>query len=673
MRRVPRARNVLVLIFFVALVPVLVSAPWGRARAQGDLSAEGKQVYDQIKAFALTGGSADVSGLTLKRDRVEMTFTGTFYFGAPTGGTVTGAVFVGQGTMRAEAPPSDFERENVRRLIGADLVESDFKTAVLRFSDDSFALISAARKDGGAVPAAAQRLATETDARFTQEVGANIPARLAVSLLNGDAPGVFFAQFDGGRRGRFTYILDHQGRIPVANFGLNGGEKGLIFQYQSSIFFPEVWMAFYALDDYAKSTVVYSDANDVVDVTNYRLNLDVRGVPRLVMDARIDLTVRKANVRAISFNVGESLSASQKMRLVNQLRVKRIRVGDKELSWTQEDWEGGFTAFLATPAQPNEAIALLADLEGPFFQVLPEFAECFYPYDNVTWLPRHGYLDRATFEMTFRHRKRDKIVAVGTRQSEDADPDDPQGMITRYQFNHPVPLAIVRGRTVRAQGEAGDIRGGRPGDSARVQLGAGARAPEDHDGRGQRRLDPRRARQRRALLRRDVRALPVRDVRRCIPPVRVRTGLSDAADDPAGNAREGKQRLLVLRARDVASMVGQHRGVALLPGSVAERGVRGILRPAVRRQARPGRQQDNDGTPARHAPAVARRADYPDRRRQGPFERHRAHRAGASPQYHQDAGRLPGADLQQGRPRPADAALPAEQSVHGQRQRRFSR
>ena len=101
----------------------------------------GRTVYNQIKAFTLNGGKAEVSGLALKRDRVEMTFTGTFYFTAPVEGKVTGAVFVGQGNFKAELPPSKFEKDNVKRLLNAETVESDFKTAVFRFTDDTFDII----------------------------------------------------------------------------------------------------------------------------------------------------------------------------------------------------------------------------------------------------------------------------------------------------------------------------------------------------------------------------------------------------------------------------------------------------------------------------------------------------------------------------------------------------
>jgi len=432
----------LVLLLLLIATVVVAPASWMRAGAQGDMAAAGKELYDQIKALKLTGGSAEVSNLVLKRDRVEMTFTGTFYFGAPVDGAVTGAVFIGQGALRAEAPPTDFERANVQRLLKSELVDSDFKTALLRFSDDTFAKLSATRKDGGPAPAQAQKLADETDPRLLQSTGANIPARLTTSILNHETPGMFFAEFDGGRRGRFAYILDQQGRIPTASFGLDGGEKGVIFQYNPSpVYFSEVWMAFYAQDDYAKNTIQYSDVNDAIDIKGYRLNLDVRGVPQLGMAGNIDFTVRKAGTRAIAFKIGESLSEHEKQRLVNQLRVKHIRMGEQELPWVQEDWEGGFTVFLPQPAQAGDAMTIGIDIQGSFFQVLPAFEGCFYPFSNETWFPRHGYLDRANFDLTFRYRKRDKVVSVGNRLSEEADPQDPQGMITHYVLNHPVALA----------------------------------------------------------------------------------------------------------------------------------------------------------------------------------------------------------------------------------------
>ena len=106
---------------------------------QGQVSVDGKRFYDQIKAFSLTGGAAEVKGLQFNRDRARMSFDGTFYFAAPVEGHITGAVFIGKGRFTADVPSNEFELDNVRRLLNADVVESDFTTAVFRFSDDTFA------------------------------------------------------------------------------------------------------------------------------------------------------------------------------------------------------------------------------------------------------------------------------------------------------------------------------------------------------------------------------------------------------------------------------------------------------------------------------------------------------------------------------------------------------
>jgi hypothetical protein len=420
-------------------VPIL--GPSGRIHAQDAPSDPGRRLYDAIRTFALTGGSLEVNGLTLTRDRVDLTFTGTFYFAGPIDGRVTGAVFLGQGTMKALPPDGNvFERDNLRRLINADLVESDFKSAVLRFTDDTAARLEGARRETP-VPPAAQKLASEFDPRFTMETGANLPARLALSILDAETPGVFVAQFDGGRRGRFSVVLDQQTRIPVANFRIDAGERGLIFAFQQSIYGNDVWTAFHSLEDYTRGTANYSDANDLVDVLHYRLELDLRQLDkRIGLVARMQMQVKGAGVRAIPFTIGEGLSNYQETRLRRQMRVKAARVGGTPAAFAQEDWEGGFTVFLPAAVAAGQPLEVEVDLDGDFMS--RDIPESFYPISNTDWYPRHGNLDRASFDLVFRHRSRDRIASVGQRISEKADPEDKKAMITQYRMPDPVALVV---------------------------------------------------------------------------------------------------------------------------------------------------------------------------------------------------------------------------------------
>jgi hypothetical protein len=438
-----RARLFPAIHLTLLLSSMAIPSPAGRAMVSGTGQDGAKTVYDQLKAFALTGGSADVKDLALARDRVRMTLTGTVYFAAPVGGRVTGGVFIGDGRVTAEIPPSEFERDNVRRMMGTDAVESDFKTAVLRWTDDTFETIGAARRDDVTAPATAQRLAAESDGRFLQETGANLSARIAQSLLNAERPGLFTATFDGGRRNRFTYVLDHQGRIPVGSFNLNGGEKGLLYQWQSGQFFNDVWLAFYSEADYARKAVEYSDVHDVVDVTHYQLQVDLREFrSKMGLVAKIDMQVRVPSAAAIPFKVGEGLSVSQSMRLRNQLRTLNAKVDGQPATVVQEDWEGGFTVFLPKPAIAGQKVSVEVALEGNFIRAHPLIPECYYPYSNVDWLPRHGYLDRATFDSTFTHRRIHRVSSIGNRLSEEASPQDRDVWTTRFKMDQPVALAV---------------------------------------------------------------------------------------------------------------------------------------------------------------------------------------------------------------------------------------
>jgi hypothetical protein len=391
-------------------------------------------LYSQIKAFDLNGGAVDVKGLILKRDRTQITLDGVVYLTA----SGTGAVFLGEGKFAIETPPSDFEKQNIKRLLGTEVIESDFKTAVFRFSDDT------AKEFGQPRPeppnARAQKVASEMEPRILKETGANISARVALSILNQERPGVFFANFDGGKRGRFSLLLDYQTRIPVANFGINAGEKGLIFSYNTAITDPEVWAAFYSLEDYQRRQVAYSDTNDLIDIQNYDMNLDLRDhKKRMRLLTRVTAQVR-TDIRSLCFKIGETLPDTPDWRLKKQMRVKSIKIADTSIPFTQEDWEGGFTLFLPDVFKAGSLLNLDMELEGDFMYDSETVEECHYPRSNETWFPRHGDLDRATFNITYRYPKRLHVASGGLRLSEDPDPEDKDATIAKYQLTQPVPL-----------------------------------------------------------------------------------------------------------------------------------------------------------------------------------------------------------------------------------------
>lgn len=405
-------------------------------------SQDATALYSDLKAFQLNLIRTDLNNYKLNRDRVEITLSGTLHLSRTAEGRITGAVFSGTGNFKLQAPPIEFEKANIKRLLGVDdFIDSDFKTAVFRFTDGAFEEL-AEQAASGPGPANVQSMATDINPRMLKETGANLASRLALSILNNERAGFFFAHFDGGKRGRFSYVLDPQNQIPTHNFNINAGEEGIVFKYDTSARGNDVWTAFHSLADYERGMSDYADKNDIVDVTHYEMNVDLRQVRNKIgLESRVDMKVLKGGARAIPFQIGESLPEWDDLRLKKQMRIKSASMGGTPIDFVQEDWEGGLTLFLKEPTQAGANLSVDLAFEGDFLTQPSMLPDCSYPRDNAAWYPRHGYLDRATYNFTYTHGRRSKVASTGKRTSEEADPANKDHFITKYTMNQPVALA----------------------------------------------------------------------------------------------------------------------------------------------------------------------------------------------------------------------------------------
>jgi len=405
---------------------------------------KGNAVYGQLKDFNVGYRSVRAENLVLKKDRVTLTFRdGMLYFPAPVEGKVRGAVFLGTGTFQAATPPVDFERNNVRRLLKADEVSSDFKTAVLRFTDDSYSVLGeGAKPEPGAPPPAAVTLAAQLDARVLEETGANLAARQMVSIINRESPGFFFVEVAGGHRGRFTFLLDSQSRIPVANFEIDAGEHGLIYAFDKTLAGPDVWMAFHSEEEYQKGSAAYADASDLISVPQYDMEVDLTAPKKMLkMTARMECVSRADQLSAIPLVVGEDLSYYDEERRKKQMHVISAHLANgTAIEAIQEPWEGGFTVVLPTPVQKTQRFTLEISLAGEFMFESEEMSGTYYPLRSTTWYPRHGNLRRSVFDMRFRHRKKDVVASIGVVAKEQEVPDAKDLRITEFRLEEPVAL-----------------------------------------------------------------------------------------------------------------------------------------------------------------------------------------------------------------------------------------
>ena len=63
-----------------------------------------------------------------------------------------------------------------------------------------------------------------------------------------------------------------------------------------------------------------------------------------------------------------------------------------------------------------------------------------YPLVDGQWYPRHGYLGRSTFDITFLHRKKYKVASSGVRLKDSVASDERDTVETVYHTEQPVPI-----------------------------------------------------------------------------------------------------------------------------------------------------------------------------------------------------------------------------------------
>ncbi|MDA2935117.1 ankyrin repeat domain-containing protein [Acidobacteria bacterium AH-259-D05] len=412
-----------------------------RAEATQSSEASPMAVYEQLRTFTLGQEMARVQQLSLKRDRLNITFSGTIYFAQAIEGKVYGAVLLGEGRLQVE-PWSDFEKENVRRLLKSDVVDTTFSKAVLRFSDDTYQQLNLDIQPADSRLQEARKLALQTEKRLLKETGLNLSARLVRAVVNQDQPGVFFGQFEGGEAGRFCALLDHQARTLGSIFGVNGGEKGLLFKYRGVRYGNDIWTAFYSEEDFSRGRVSYADVFNLVQIPQYRMNVDLTDPGDWFRaEMELELVALRDGVRLVPMDLNEGLHEDNDERLKKGVRVVSAQLTDgTPLPVIQEDWETGLSLVLPWVLDRNEKLTVQLQMEGKDSLWTWE-GQFHYPRSMTTWYPRHGYQTRSQFDIAFRHRKGHLVVSIGQRLREGPPEADKDEWITQWMTTEPVSVA----------------------------------------------------------------------------------------------------------------------------------------------------------------------------------------------------------------------------------------
>ncbi len=336
-------------------------------------------------------------------------------------GLVSGGVFIGAGKV-LYSPPSGVEQDQLEKFTDERALEEEFEKLYLRFSDATASLIAAtvpavadeSPTRANVVVRAADRRLLEDAAKMHKEVTkhflekehVNVEARLFADIVDG-RKGFFSAWIDTRDDGPLHFAQDPEAYDLFTLRGWARRARGF-----------DIWGGFGAVQEPAARPIHYS-----IDMT---LDGDDLEAAR----ADLDLVARRAT-RVLRFDAHPLLEIQQVLDAAGEpLFFVRAEAEDDE-------FEGNLTVVLPEPLAVGVPTKLSFVYVGDIVDTLWGGGE-YALKTPIGWYPTIGYLQRATYELTFRVDKGDKIFASGERIS-DAVVDN----VRVARFEQTLPVAFV--------------------------------------------------------------------------------------------------------------------------------------------------------------------------------------------------------------------------------------
>jgi hypothetical protein len=350
--------------------------------------------YQALRNVALSGESVTVSNFDLKRDAATFHFrSGNVCFTAAVQGKVTGAVFVGDGNLGIEPPPS--ERSMLKLLTKENEFSENFTQLVLRFTDSTYDEI---KKNGAAGSGGCDAGLLKDSQRVTRaRLKENLEERILQDVLSPEQGRLFQAFINGKRYSdKELLVID-----PYSS-----GDQFEFLTYDESRY--GLWASF------------------PLSVPGKK---GASGVPIRIQHQQIETTI-EGNGTLSGKATTSFVSQLDGLRIVHldlfpALRVQNVTADGQFLSFIQEDKneDSQLAVILAKPLAAGESYTLTSTYGGKG-AVSNEGNGNYFPISRSDWFPNNpgaSFGEFTSYDLTFRIPKGMKMAATGQLVSENND------------------------------------------------------------------------------------------------------------------------------------------------------------------------------------------------------------------------------------------------------------
>jgi Peptidase family M1 domain len=381
-----------------------------------------RELYEQLVALRVDPATLydinDADRIELRRGDVQLSFErGKLAFLQLFQGRVTGAVFFGRGHVLA-APRDVVEKQQMAHFLGAPVLDQDFTSASLRFTDETAGELLHQLTQARASPQQDSSFAAQWDSRLANlNPGQSI--RILWDTLSQSSKPYFSAAIDGVATGSFDVVLDAQRRESLL-LGQTRQAAGRMFY--------DVWACYhapgFAFPGVAFRALRYSVDTSILANNSLEAKTDVRfraesGGERLLA---LQLS-RLLNIEEVSGEHGEALTFFQNEGMT--LRERSTRGSD--------------FLYVVLPSAPPRGAEFTLRFRYRGSVIEDAGNGVLYVGARESWYPHFGdAADFADYELTMRWPRKLRLVATGSKLEER---EDGEFRVGRWRTEKPVSVA----------------------------------------------------------------------------------------------------------------------------------------------------------------------------------------------------------------------------------------
>ena len=405
----------------------------------GSTSANSDPVYRKLRNVGL-GASYRFDNCTIELDAGTFQFQrGILTFLSPVEGVVTGAIFIGDGHFNLK-PATPLDAHEISRRSGASEVDEDFTEIVFRFTAGEHNRFLSHLGGNTESPQAAEvlkhwrdkvRERREYAEGFTQyllegETMDNVDADLLAAIYNAAHPPFFNAYIHGKKRKDLRFFVRARvGALPQ----LDSPEEVGLINYDPAGMDDGVWYLSHFKAEHDKHTASSLEDRRLFATHHYKIETVIAKNHHLFSSATVTFEPLIQGERILKFG------------LLPNLRVSRVfDEQGQNLLFVQESRKQDGSFYVILPKAPDLGKQTAVTVEYAGDKVLEVAGEgSFYVGARTAWYPNlNGFGEHATYDLTFKVPRHNKVISVGTLQGESTEGD--------LEISHwvtPIPVAVA--------------------------------------------------------------------------------------------------------------------------------------------------------------------------------------------------------------------------------------